>query len=66
MAERGGRIDGEGLPEPRRLVEAEDHHLVLDLKDLKVVDRNTVRFLAGCEAGVPSPRIARNISASGL
>ena len=45
-----GRIDGEALPELRRLIEAEDHHLVLDLKELKLVDRDTVRFLAGCEA----------------
>ncbi len=45
-----GRIDVEALPELQRLVEAEDQDLVLDLKDLKLVDRDTVRFLAGCEA----------------
>jgi hypothetical protein len=45
-----GRIEGEALAELRRLVEAEDHHLVLDLKELKLVDRDTVKFLAGCEA----------------
>ena len=47
-----GRIKAEEVPELQRLfkVEGQDHRIVLDLKEVKLVDRHTVRFLACCEA----------------
>jgi anti-anti-sigma regulatory factor len=47
-----GRIRAEELAELQRLfeVEGQDHRIVLDLKEVKLVDRDTVRFLARCEA----------------
>ena len=47
-----GRIGAEELAELQRLfeVEGQDHRIVLDLKEVKLVDRDTVRFLARCEA----------------
>ncbi|MGD0826774.1 MAG: hypothetical protein ABSA09_01625 [Desulfobaccales bacterium] len=46
-----GRINAEEVPELQRLFKAEgqDHHIVLDLKEVKLVDLDTVRFLARCE-----------------
>jgi hypothetical protein len=57
-AERGrvvfalsGRIEAEGLAELQRLFESEavDHNLILDLTDVRLVNRPAVRFLANCE-----------------
>jgi anti-anti-sigma regulatory factor len=47
-----GRIRADEVAELQRLFEAEgpDHRIVLDLKDVKIVDREAVRFLARCEA----------------
>jgi hypothetical protein len=47
-----GRMDVENIAEFNSLLmsEAKDRRLVLDLKDLTLVDRNTVSFLARCEA----------------
>ena len=47
-----GRIQAEDVPELRRLIEGEDRRraLVLDLKEVKLVDRDAVTFLAQCEA----------------
>jgi ABC-type transporter Mla MlaB component len=47
-----GRLDDEYLPELRRLIEAEEplRPLTLDLRDVKLVDREAVRFLAEWEA----------------
>ncbi len=46
-----GRLDGENLGELNTLfaTEAKDRHIVLDLKDLTLVDRDAVRFLMLCE-----------------
>lgn len=46
-----GRIKAEGVAELQRLFEAEgqDSRIVLDLKEVKLVDRDSVRFLAHCE-----------------
>jgi anti-anti-sigma regulatory factor len=46
-----GRIRAERVAEVQRLfeVEGQDHRIVLDLKDVKLVDRDAVRFLARCE-----------------
>jgi anti-anti-sigma regulatory factor len=47
-----GRIEEESLAELKRVMGAEDadHQLVLDLKDVTLVDQAAVRFLARCEA----------------
>jgi anti-anti-sigma regulatory factor len=47
-----GRIAGESLAELKRLIglEGRDHNVVLDLKDVTLVDQSAIRFLARCEA----------------
>jgi len=47
-----GRIQGEQVAEMQRLfaLEADEVHLVLDLHEVELVDREAVRFLARCEA----------------
>ena len=49
-----GRMDAEGVAELDRLFKAETNgrRIVLDLKDLTLVDREGVIFLAKCEADV--------------
>jgi anti-anti-sigma regulatory factor len=46
-----GRIKPPGLAELQKLLECEagDHNLVLDLNEVKLVDRDVVSFLASCE-----------------
>jgi hypothetical protein len=44
-----GRIEPEHLAELQALVDAETHAVVLDLKEVTLVDRDTIRFLAACE-----------------
>ena len=47
-----GRIQAEQVSELHALLQSEwpDHNLVVDLKDVKLVDRDAVRFLAQTEA----------------
>ncbi len=47
-----GRIEKQAIAELRRLFELQANYrdIVLDLKDVSVVDRDTLRFLADCEA----------------
>ena len=47
-----GRIEAEYLSELQRLIEGEDRRrpLMLDLAEVKLVDRDAVTFLAQCEA----------------
>jgi anti-anti-sigma regulatory factor len=47
-----GRIDMQAIAELRRLFELQPNarDIVLDLKDVSVVDRDTLRFFADCEA----------------
>ncbi len=47
-----GRIKAEEVPELQRLfeVEGQNRRIVLDLKEVQLVDRDAVRFLALCEA----------------
>jgi anti-anti-sigma regulatory factor len=47
-----GRIEAEELLELQRVLESEadDHRVTLDLKEVKLVDRDAVGFLAQCEA----------------
>jgi anti-anti-sigma regulatory factor len=47
-----GRIKAQRLAELEKLMECEagDHNLVLDLTDVKLVDRDVIGFLAGCQS----------------
>jgi hypothetical protein len=47
-----GRIEGENLAELKRVMELEasGHNLVLDMKDVTLVDQSAIRFLTRCEA----------------
>lgn len=47
-----GRVEGETLEELKRVIglEARDHNLVLDLKDVTLVDQLAIQFLTRCEA----------------
>jgi anti-anti-sigma regulatory factor len=47
-----GRIKAAALAELQKLLEREtgDHGAALDLKEVTLVDRDAVKFLAGCEA----------------
>jgi anti-anti-sigma regulatory factor len=47
-----GRIQAADLAELQKLLESEagHHSLVLDLREVKLVDRDVVRFLLSCEA----------------
>jgi hypothetical protein len=46
-----GRIEKQAIAELRRLFECQTdcRNIALDLKDVGVVDREVLRFLAGCE-----------------
>ena len=45
-----GRIDANEVPELQRLMAAEGQkYVVLDLKEVKLIDREALRFLARCE-----------------
>jgi anti-anti-sigma regulatory factor len=47
-----GRIEAEDVAELQRLCrsETDDHKLVLDLEDVRLVNRDAIKFLADCEA----------------
>ena len=47
-----GRIETPAIVELRKLFElqTEGHHIVLDLKDVSMVERDVMRFLARCKA----------------
>jgi hypothetical protein len=47
-----GRVEGENLEELIRVIglEARDHNLILDLKDVTLVNQLAIRFLTRCEA----------------
>jgi anti-anti-sigma regulatory factor len=47
-----GRIEEHHVPELQELLgsEAEVSRIVFDLEEVRLVDREAVRFLAGCEA----------------
>jgi hypothetical protein len=48
-----GRLEAEHIEDLRRLFELQNGSpaVVLDLRELRLADRATVKFLAGCEAG---------------
>jgi len=47
-----GQIDAENIAELKNLIESEDpaRPIVLDLKELTLVDRDAVKFLERCES----------------
>jgi len=47
-----GRMDAENLIELKNLIDAEaaGHSIVLDLKELTLVDRDALRFLEQCDS----------------
>jgi len=45
-----GRFGTDDVAQLERLFEAKDHSVIVDLKEVTLVDRETVRFLARCEA----------------
>jgi hypothetical protein len=49
----GGRLEGRELTELQNVIASEsaDRKIALDLRDLKLVDQETVTFLARCETG---------------
>ena len=53
-----GRLQSENLPELKRLLETRDGNkkIVLDLKEVRLVDRDVVKFLASFE--IDNGRIA--------
>jgi hypothetical protein len=49
----GGRLEGRELTELQRVIASEsaNRKIALDLRDVKLVDQETVTFLARCETG---------------
>jgi predicted metal-binding protein len=45
-----GRMEAEQVPELKELFDRGYRNIILDLWDLKLADRDAVRFLRGCEA----------------
>jgi hypothetical protein len=44
-----GRLQSEHMELLKALIEGSEQRVVLDLQDVKLVDRDVVRFLGGCE-----------------
>ena len=45
-----GRMEAERVPELKELFDCDYRNIVLDLRDMRLADRDAVRFLKGCEA----------------
>jgi hypothetical protein len=45
-----GRMKAEQVAELRELFDTDYRNIILDLRDLRLADRDAVRFLRGCEA----------------
>jgi hypothetical protein len=45
-----GRMNAEGVAELKALFDADYRSIVLDLRDVRLADRDAVRFLRDCEA----------------
>jgi hypothetical protein len=45
-----GRMESIHLPELKRLLDSEYRNIILDLRDLRLADRDAVRYLKGCES----------------
>jgi hypothetical protein len=62
-----GQMDEESIAELETLInsEANRRRIVLDLKDVTLVNEDAITFLERCEANSITLRIARHMSASG-
>lgn len=45
-----GRMESEHVPELKRLLDSECRNIILNLCDLRLADRDAVRYLKGCES----------------
>jgi predicted metal-binding protein len=45
-----GHMEAEQAAELRELLDRDYRNIILDLRDLRLADRDAVRFLRGCEA----------------
>jgi len=45
-----GRMEAEQVPELKELFDRDYRNIILDLRDVRLADRDAVRFLRGCEA----------------
>jgi len=45
-----GRMEAEHVAELKELFDRDYRSIILDLRDLRLADRDAVRFLRGCEA----------------
>jgi predicted metal-binding protein len=43
-------MEAEQVAELRKLFDSNSRNIILDLRDLRLADRDAVRFLRGCEA----------------
>jgi predicted metal-binding protein len=46
-----GRIEAEHVAELKELFDRDYRKIILDLRDLRLADRDAVKFLMGCERG---------------
>ena len=45
-----GRMESEQIPELKRLLDSEYRNIILDLRELRLADRDAVRYLKSCES----------------
>jgi hypothetical protein len=45
-----GRMESEHVPELKNLLDSEYRNIILDLRDLRLADRDAVRYLKSCES----------------
>jgi hypothetical protein len=45
-----GRMEAAQIPELKKLFDCDCQNIILDLGDVRLADRDAVRFLRGCEA----------------
>jgi predicted metal-binding protein len=45
-----GRMEAEQVAELKELLDGDYRNIILDLRDMRLADREAVRFLRGCEA----------------
>ena len=45
-----GRVEAEQVPELKEVFDRDYRNIILDLRDVRLADRDAVRFLSGCEA----------------
>jgi predicted metal-binding protein len=46
-----GRMEAEQVAELKELFDRDYRNIILDLRDVRLADRDAVKFLMGCEAG---------------